>query len=279
MIFHVESEEDIRDVLHGSGSFIIQGTNTKSAFGSPLDADHIIKTSKMTGIVEWSPDDLVVVAKAGTTIAELDAELSSRNQMIGVPTFTTSIGKLTAGLPGTVGGLINANLPTRWEARCRNARYWVLGLSFIKADRRVIKCGSKAVKNVAGYDVQKLIVGSWGTLGIVTEVILRTQPLKCFDNEPSSNWRGEPPLCIVRTLPSEIDAYIAANAIQSPIVDRDTGTIWAMANAPAEKPTHGWTINAGFGESGRIAIQNEDINRAIKDRLDPLHRLNPGRMY
>ena len=150
MIFHVESDEDIRDVLHGSGSFLIQGANTKSAFGPPIDAEHVIKTTKLSGITEWSPDDLVVVAKAGTTIHELNDELKSRSQMLGVPTHTTPIGKLTAGLPATVGGLINANLPTRWESHCRNARYWALGLTFIKADRTVIKCGSKAVKNVAG---------------------------------------------------------------------------------------------------------------------------------
>jgi len=278
MIFQVESEDDIRDVLHGSGSFLIQGANTKSAFGPPSNADHLIKTTKMSGITEWSPDDLVIVAKSGTTIDELDSELKTKNQMLGVPTHTTPIGALTAGLPGTIGGLISANLPTRWESQCRNSRYWVLGLTFIKADRTVIKCGSKAVKNVAGYDVQKLLIGAWGSLGIITEVILRTQPLKQIDNEPHITWNAQPPFCIARTLPTQIDNYIAANPIQNPIIDRNTGTIWAQAIRPAANPIEGWVINAGFGENDKPQIENEDLNRAIKNKLDPLNRLNPGRL-
>jgi glycolate oxidase FAD binding subunit len=279
MIFHVESADDIRDVLHGSGSFLIQGANTKSAFGPPSNADHIIKTTKLSGIVEWLPDDLVIVAKSGTAIEVIDEALMTKKQMLGVPTHTTPIGKLTAGLPGTIGGLVSANLPTRWESRCRSARYWVLGLTFIKADRTIIKCGSKAVKNVAGYDVQKLLIGAWGTLGVITEVILRTQPLKHFDNEPQTNWNGDPPFCIARTLPTEIDNYIQSNPIQDAVVDRDTGTIWARAIKPAAKPQHGWVINAGFGENDKPQIENEDINKAIKAKLDPLNRLNPGRLF
>ncbi|MEO7453471.1 MAG: FAD-binding protein [Fimbriimonadales bacterium] len=279
MIFHVESADDVRDVLHGNGSLLIQGTNTKAAFGPPSAADHIIKTTKMSGIVEWSPDDLVIVAKAGTTIEEIDAELKSRRQMIGVPNFTTPIGKLTAGLPGTTGGIVSANLPSRWESQCRGPRYWVLGLTFIKADRTVIKCGSKAVKNVAGYDVQKLLIGAWGTLGVITEVILRTQPLRHIDNEPKADWNAEPPYCIARTLPTEIDEYIQANPIHDPVIDRETGTIWARTIKPASKPRNGWVLNAGFGEDDRPIIENDDLNRAIKTKLDPLNHLNPGRLF
>ena len=278
MIFHVESEDEVRDVLHGSGSFLIQGSNTKSAFGPVSDADHIIKTTKLSGIVEWSPDDLVIVAKAGTTIEELDGELKKRNQMLGVPSYSTPIGRLTAGLPGTIGGLVSANLPTRWESHCRNSRYWVLGLTFVKADRTVIKCGSRAVKNVAGYDVQKLITGAWGTLGVITEVILRTQPLRHFENEPQTAWNAEPPFCIVRTLPSEIDSYIEANPVQDAVVDRNMGTVWARAVKPAAKPRDGWVINAGFGEIDKPEVQNADIQRAIKAKFDPVNRLNPGRL-
>jgi glycolate oxidase FAD binding subunit len=155
----------------------------------------------------------------------------------------------------------------------------VLGLTFVKADRTIIKCGSKAVKNVAGYDVQKLLIGAWGTLGVITEIILRTQPLQHFGDEPDSTWNAQPPFCIARTLPTEIDDYISAQPIQHPIVDRETGTIWAHAIRPAAKPKDGWVINAGFGESDATRIENEDINRAIKTKLDPLNRLNPGRMF
>lgn len=96
MIFHVESADDIRDVLHGSGSFLIQGANTKSAFGPQSDADHIIKTTKLTGIVEWSPDDLVIVAKSGTPVEEIDEALRTKKQMLGVPTYTTHFASTTA---------------------------------------------------------------------------------------------------------------------------------------------------------------------------------------
>src|SRR5688572_19979972 len=119
MTFSVSSTQDIQDILHGSGSFAITGSGTKSDFGPPVDADNVIETRSMAGIVDWSPDDLVVVAKAGTSIEDLGEELRTRNQMLGVPTWTSKIGRLTAGIPGTLGGLVAANLPTRWESACR----------------------------------------------------------------------------------------------------------------------------------------------------------------
>ncbi|MDQ2985509.1 MAG: FAD-binding protein [Armatimonadota bacterium] len=280
MILKPQSAADVQDILHGSGSYCICGTGSKSMFGPPINADNTIDLSEMSGIVDWSPDDLVVTAKAGTTIAEIDTELASKGQMIGVPTFQSQLGKLTAGMPATLGGLISANLPTRWESICRGPRYWTLGLTMIRANRDLVKCGSRAVKNVAGYDVQKLIVGAWGTLGVITEVTLRTQPLKQFDDEPKSEWGGEPPFCIARTLPTGVDDYISANPIHDPIIDRGTGTIWARAIKPAAKPKNGWVINAGFGENDRSQLgENEDIMRAIKQKLDPSNRFNPGRMF
>ena len=64
-----------------------------------------------------------------------------------------------------------------------------------------------------------------------------------------------------------------------PVIDRNTGTIWAQAIRPAAKPNEGWVINAGFGENDKPTIENEDINLAIKAKLDPLNRLNPGRLF
>ncbi len=136
---------------------------------SPGDSIDWLLMSEYSGIVQWMPEDQVVVARAGTLLSTLQSELAVKGQCLPLPQGIAEV---------TLGGAISLNLPHAFQDQYGSWRDWVLGMTVVLADGSVRKCGSHAVKNVAGYDVQKLFIGARGTLGVIAEVILRTYPLK-----------------------------------------------------------------------------------------------------
>lgn len=143
---------------NGTKQFLGRQTN-----GQPLGvADH-------TGIVDYEPTELVVTARAGTTLAEIDAVLGEQQQTLGSdpPTF---------GGRATIGGTLAANLsgPARpWSGSLRDH---VLGVRLINGRGEHLRFGGSVMKNVAGYDVSRLMAGSYGVLGVMTEVTVRVHP-------------------------------------------------------------------------------------------------------
>jgi FAD/FMN-containing dehydrogenase len=262
------------EMVRSASRLRIFGSGSKREFGCPIENVTPITTTHLQGITDWAPEDLVVVVKAGTLVADLQRELASRNQCLPIPPSYDAARFATAGFPGTVGGLVSANLPTRWDGVSRGARYWVLGMTIIRADGTTAKCGSRAVKNVAGYDAQKLFVGAWGTLGLITEVAFRVAPIGHTDAFETS-WRGELPMAIVRGLPSQMADYLAH--FDSSYLDTVTGTAWISVRAPVQPPADGWAIFAGLGQHSS-AITNPDLQRAFKTKLDPDGKFNPGLM-
>ncbi|MER3412989.1 MAG: hypothetical protein C4341_01890 [Armatimonadota bacterium] len=275
------SIEEAADALRGGEPVRIQGLGTKAAFSCPMRARRTLSTQRLSGIVEWRPDDLVVTVRAGTPLAELQAALAERGQCLPLPPWQDALEFLAAGAPGTIGGLVAARLPTRWDARTRGARYWVLGLRVLLANGEVIRCGSSAVKNVAGYDIQKLFTGSWGALGIICEATLRVFPKAMFEEQPSAvppaSFEGR--FAIARTVRTEVRPYVEAIEPVESVVDEETGTAWMRLDSPTPPvpPRNGWLLCGGFGERNFPTLDgNFDIMQRIKARLDPSGVLNPG---
>lgn len=271
------------ELLKQGEPFRITGMDTKRDFGSPVQSATILSTQNMRGIVEHSPEDLVVVVRAGTSITELQAELEEHNQWLPLPPNNSGIDLVTAGFPGTIGGLVSANLPTRWDSWTRGVRYWVLGLTIVRANGEVAKCGSKAVKNVAGYDAQKVFIGAWGTLGLITEVVLRVSAKPSTTPESSlitvGDWDGVPPLVIARAPIANALAFARANFPNCHLVDPETGTIWAPARARVDAPQEGWAMFAGLGDKNWLTVKaNLDWMSNLKRNLDPHNLLNPGKL-
>jgi glycolate oxidase FAD binding subunit len=266
------SVEEAAETVRHFKKLRICGSGAKKDFGCPIASDcDEISTEKLVGIREWSPDDLVVVAGAGTKIADLQRELATKNQGLPIPPGDD----ITAGLPGTVGGLVAANLPTRWDAATKGVRYWVLGLHIVRADGAIAKCGSKAVKNVAGYDAQKAFVGSYGTLGLITDVILRAFPRASFPSDDAPEWRAALPLMIARTKLSDVNTFAAE--FGNKYVDESSGTVWAEVQSPAKLPKDSWAIYAGLGKDNiTLSLANLDIMQGLKHNLDPGAKFNPG---
>jgi len=145
------------------------GGGTDLALGTPPETlDAVLRTSGLARVVEHAPADQVVTVEAGMTLAALQGALAPHGQWLA----------LDPPWPGraTVGGIVAANAFGPRRARYGSARDLILGASLVRADGTAAKGGGKVVKNVAGFDLPRLLVGSLGTLGLVTTVTFRLHP-------------------------------------------------------------------------------------------------------
>jgi glycolate oxidase FAD binding subunit len=169
-----EAAEVMRIAADHRLAVLARGTGTKLAWGGrPARLDLVVDTGRMAGIIEHQAGDLVVHVQAGIRLTVLQEHLARAGQRLAVDPIRPP----GAADAGTVGGLLAtaASGPLRFSHGA--VRDLLIGVTMVRADGKVAKAGGKVVKNVAGYDLGKLITGSWGTLGLVTEAVFRLHPL------------------------------------------------------------------------------------------------------
>ncbi len=173
----------------------LKGGGSKDFYGGPL-AGSVLETDAYSGIVSYEPTELVVTARCGTSLAELESALAARRQFLACepPCFGTA----------TVGGAVATGLSGPRRASAGSLRDFVLGLKIMDGEGRVLKFGGEVIKNVAGFDVSRLMTGSLGTLGLILEVSLKVMPLPLGDAslrfempqdkalEAMNRWAGQP---------------------------------------------------------------------------------------
>jgi hypothetical protein len=258
------------------------------------------------GIVSYAPEEMTVRVRAGTTAAELHAELAARGQRTALP---ERVG-LEGG--GTVGGAIAVGQNDIYTQRRGSLRSALLQVRYVSAEGHVVNGGGPTVKNVTGFDLPRLMVGSLGTLGLVAEVILRTNPIPSthvwlstdsaspfdlYDSllRPSAVlWNGTTTWILLEGHPTDI-------ADERSLLSRSTDV--TEIDGPPPLPAHRWSLSpselrqlprldAGpfvavvgvglaFAERPQAARHLSAPLRAIhartKANFDPTGRLNPGR--
>ncbi len=174
----------------------IRGGGSKTFYGNPSTGEALDVTT-YRGIIEYEPTELVITARAGTPLADIEAAMREQGQMLGFepPHF---------GGNATVGGCIAAGLSGPRRPYAGSARDFVLGLRLLDGRGSDLHFGGQVMKNVAGYDVSRLITGSLGTLGVILEVSLKALPLPpsemtlCREQTQSealnlmNEWAGKP---------------------------------------------------------------------------------------
>ena len=160
--------ERVRAAAAAGTALRIRGGGSKDFYGEPAGGERL-DTNALCGIVSYEPSELVVTVRAGTPLAQLEQVLAERGQCLPFepPHF---------GSGATVGGMVAAGLSGPARASVGSVRDYVLGLQLLNGRAEQLVFGGQVMKNVAGYDVSRLMVGALGTLGLITEVSLKVLP-------------------------------------------------------------------------------------------------------
>jgi len=154
----------------------VAAAGTKRGLGRPVEALHQLDVAAFTGVQAYEPEELVLTAKPGTPLGELEAMLERAGQMLAFE--PGDWGALFGGAAGrqTLGGMLACNLAGPRRIKQGAARDHLLGFHAVSGRGEVFKAGGRVVKNVTGYDLSKLMAGSYGTLAVLTEVTVKVLP-------------------------------------------------------------------------------------------------------
>jgi glycolate oxidase FAD binding subunit len=218
----------------------IRGGGTKDFYGEPLQGEPFDVTP-LTGISSYEPTELVVTVRCGTPLAELEAALAERGQCLPFEPPAFGAGAAEARRT-TVGGMVAAGLAGPARAAVGGVRDYVLGTTLLDGRGEVLTFGGQVMKNVAGYDVSRLLVGSMGILGVILEVSLKVLPLA-----PAS-----------ATLRFEMDETTAL----------DTLVDWARQPLP---------LNASAWWNGTLVVRLRGAHAAVESAVERLggERIEP----
>ncbi len=283
-----------------SGPVTVVGARTHWHVGGEVDPK-AREVGAPTGIWEHEPSEMTVRCGAGTSVAELSAHLASSSQMVPFD---------PADDQATVGGVLACGFSGPRRLRYGHVRDLVLQTRHVDACGKVVTSGGPTVKNVSGYDLARLLVGSLGTLGLLAEVILRTLPLPAasqwvagdvdpfaaFDllYRPSSIlWDGTRTWILLEGDPADVSAEAAKiaplgfGAVSSgPLVPAAGRESMRTSDLSALKGSGGqWLAEVGVGlvhrtepvPAAAVSAPNAALMSKLKQRLDPQNRLNPGR--
>jgi glycolate oxidase FAD binding subunit len=280
----VELSDIVRDAHDRRTRLRITGRGTWPARAGSVAADAAeLELSALTGIVEYVPGDLTLTAKAGTTIAEIDAA-------------TLANGQWCPLLPwGGDDGTLGATFATATHGPCSTTlgapRDHAIGLEFVDGTGAVIRAGGRVVKNVAGFDLTRLLVGSWGSLGAITEVSVRLRARPAVDE----TWivRVEDGAAVSRldTLRRGPLAPLAVEALDGRTLVRIGGNAAFVAASREALKSIGEIHSADPASWIRLRVSDphpraplasnavaDPLAQRVKKQFDPAHILNPGIM-
>ena len=178
--FTPSSLDQLKDVVAWAVSeettLAVDGNGSKAGFGRPVEAEHRLETAGLTGVDMYEPEELVMSAGAGTPLTEIEATLAKGGQQLAFE--PADYGAILGGTPGaqTIGGVFACNLAGPRRLMAGAARDHLLGLNVVTGHGQVVKTGGRVVKNVTGYDLCKLIAGSFGTLAVMSHVTFKVLP-------------------------------------------------------------------------------------------------------
>lgn len=171
-----QAEEAVRWAVGNDKTLELVGSGSKRALGRPSQTDITLDLSTFTGVTLYEPDELILSARAGTPLAEIEKLLDDNNQQLDFEPM--DYGPLL-GQPagqGTIGGVLATNLAGPRRIKAGAARDHFLGVTAVTGRGEAIKSGGRVVKNVTGYDMCKVLAGSWGTLAAMTDVTIKVLP-------------------------------------------------------------------------------------------------------
>jgi glycolate oxidase FAD binding subunit len=169
-------EDAVRWALDHGKTLELVGGGTKRAIGRPSQSDLTLDLSGLSGVTLYEPEELVLSAKAGTPVAEIEALLAAHGQELAFEPIDCGALLGTPADGGTIGGTLATNLCGPRRLKAGAARDHFLGVTAVSGRGETFKSGGRVVKNVTGYDLCKLLAGSWGTLAAMTDITVKVLP-------------------------------------------------------------------------------------------------------
>jgi len=168
-------EQAVRAALAGEQPLEIIGHGSKRLIGQPMATNAVLDLSALNAVTSYEPNELIITVQAGAPLADVQSLIDSKNQQFAFEPVNTS---RLLGAPdiGTIGGMIGVGLAGPRRVQAGGARDHLLGAHAVSGFGDSFKAGGRVVKNVTGYDLCKLLAGSWGTLAVMTEVTLKVMP-------------------------------------------------------------------------------------------------------
>jgi glycolate oxidase FAD binding subunit len=168
-------EQVVRAALASEQPLEIVGHGSKRAVGQPMATNALLDLSALNAVTSYEPNELIITVEAGAPLNDVKSLIDSKNQQFAFEPMNTS---MLLGTPniGTIGGMIGAGLAGPRRIKAGGARDHLLGAHAVSGFGDSFKAGGRVVKNVTGYDLCKLLAGSWGTLAVMTEVTLKVMP-------------------------------------------------------------------------------------------------------
>ena len=171
-----EVGEAMRWALSGGKALELIGRGSKRAIGRAAQWDATLDLSGLSGVTLYEPEELVLSAKAGTPLAEIEALVAASGQELAFEPMDYGPLLGVAAGAGSIGGVLAANLSGPRRIKAGAARDHFLGVNAVSGRGETFKSGGRVVKNVTGYDLCKLLAGSWGTLAAMTDITIKTLP-------------------------------------------------------------------------------------------------------
>lgn len=235
-----KTESDVADIIRAAKSPIsIRGGGSR---GVSIQGDPVVTTG-LNGITLYEPGSLTLVAQAGTPVAEIETALNAEGQRLAFEPMDPRGLTGFAGTP-TIGGVVASNNSGPRRVSVGACRDFLLGVRFVDGIGREISNGGRVMKNVTGYDLAKLMAGSWGTLGIMTEVSLKVLP------KPEMTG-----VLLLNGLDDQAAVALMSKALGSPY------EVTGAAHAPAGKDGHPVTM-----------LRLEGFEESVTYRMDALRR-------
>ncbi len=173
--FAPKTDAELADIISAGGPFAVEGLGSKRCYGHMVEVDSKLSLANFAGVEIYEPEELILEAGAATPLAEIQNLLSQRQQMLAFdpPDHSHLWGSPSSG---SIGGLLATGLAGSRRIKAGSARDHILGLRGVTGRGEIFKAGARVVKNVTGYDMPKLMAGSFGTLAALTSVTFKVLP-------------------------------------------------------------------------------------------------------
>lgn len=248
-------EQAVRDAIAAEQPLEIIGHGTKRAIGQPMATNALLDVSALNSVVLYEPNELVLTVQAGAPMADVLSLIDSKNQQFAFDPMDTSLLLGTPRGAGTIGGTVSAGLAGPRRIKVGGARDHLLGFHGVSGFGDSFKAGGRVVKNVTGYDVCKLLAGSWGTLSVMTEMTLKVMPKA--ESERTLVLRGLDDIAATRAMTAALGSSFDVSSVSHLPGSKHRGAVDAFACV-------------GSPETSATLIRLEGIGASVLDRAKSL---------